>query len=79
MPDARPNKCTTRLQCALLYDGRIQNDEKVHVKLIIMNCLREALKEPHTHVKKAVELLQNETNDSLPEGQLRSGEYFDKN
>ena len=32
---------------------------------------REALKEPHTHVKRAVELLQNETNDSLPEGQLR--------
>lgn len=27
--------------------------------------------EPHRHVKKAVELLENETNDNLPEGQLR--------
>jgi len=32
---------------------------------------REALRDPHSHVKRAVELLQNETNDSLPEGQLR--------
>ena len=37
----------------------------------LKNLSREALREPHTHVKRAVELLQNETNDSLPEGQLR--------
>ena len=30
-----------------------------------------ALEEPHTHVKRAVTLLQNETNEALPEGQLR--------
>jgi len=32
---------------------------------------RSALKDPHTHVKTAVALLQNETNENLPEGQLR--------
>jgi len=32
---------------------------------------RAALLEPHKYVKKAVDLLQNETNDNLPEGQLR--------
>jgi len=32
---------------------------------------RASLLEPHRHVKKAVELLENETNDNLPEGQLR--------
>jgi len=32
---------------------------------------REALKEPHQHVTKALKLLELETNDSLPEGQLR--------
>ena len=32
---------------------------------------RAALQEPHGHVKTAVDLLQNETNDNLPEGQLR--------
>ena len=32
---------------------------------------RASLIEPHTHVKKAVELLENETNENLPEGQLR--------
>ena len=32
---------------------------------------RDALKEPHLHVRKALELLENETNDNLPEGQLR--------
>ena len=32
---------------------------------------RAALKEPHFHVRKALELLENETNDNLPEGQLR--------
>ena len=39
---------------------------------IKMNFLsRAALLEPHKYVKKAVDLLQNETNDNLPEGQLR--------
>jgi len=32
---------------------------------------REALKEPHHHVKTAVDLLANEDNENLPEGQLR--------
>jgi len=32
---------------------------------------REALKEPYKHVKIATELLVNETNENLPEGQLR--------
>jgi len=32
---------------------------------------RESLKEPHKNVSKTLELLANETNDNLPEGQLR--------
>ena len=32
---------------------------------------RKELQEPHSHVKKAVDLLANETNEALPEGQLR--------
>jgi len=32
---------------------------------------RAELQEPYAHVKKAVDLLKNETNDALPEGQLR--------
>jgi len=32
---------------------------------------REALKEPYNHVKIAVDLLVNEDNENLPEGQLR--------
>ena len=40
--------------------------------LIKLSChCRAALKEPHLHVRKALELLENETNDNLPEGQLR--------
>ena len=40
--------------------------------LIKLSChCRSALKEPHFHVRKALELLENETNDNLPEGQLR--------
>merc|ERR1712156_983190 len=32
---------------------------------------REALKEPHLHLQEAERLLENETNENLPEGQLR--------
>jgi len=32
---------------------------------------REALREPHKHIVRALELLEDETNDNLPEGQLR--------
>ena len=32
---------------------------------------RAELQEPYAHVKKAVDLLKNETKDALPEGQLR--------
>ena len=34
--------------------------------------LREALKEPYQHLQMAERLLENETNENLPEGQLRA-------
>ena len=33
---------------------------------------REALKEPYQHLQRAERLLENETNENLPEGQLRA-------